>query len=875
DMEWAGAIAPAATIDLVVSQDTLSTPGINLSALYIVDNNLAPVMSMSYGYCESLLGAAGNAFYNSLFEQAAAEGISVIVAAGDDGSAACNDPNNSTYVTSGFAVSGIASTPFDVAVGGTDFDDASDPSPYWNSTSTAPNYSSALSYIPEMTWNDSCAQVGDSASCAPARYTAAGTVAGGGGPSSCAFLTGTDPNATCAGGYSKPAWQSGPGVPADGVRDIPDVSLFAAEGRNGSFYVFCEADVNPNPSSNCVKADSSDIQPVSGTSVSAQAFAGVMALIDQKTGERQGNPNFILYTLAARPGASCTSDPTAVKKSSCVFYDIVNGNDSLPCEISTPTCQPIGTDGGSGLVVAGSNPPVPAWTAAPGYDLATGLGSVNVANLINQWSSVNFTPSTVTLTLSPTTLTHGQAASVNVQVTAQGGVPTGAVSLLGDLGARSSGIANFTLSGGAASGSISSLPGGTYNVTAHYAGDGTFGASDSSPVQVTVSKENSATTLAIETQDSLGRLNNTNASSFAYGSFYLLNVEVENAAGNSCGANQVPAIACPSGTVNLTDNGAPLNPTVNTLNSLGEMQDNPIQLPPGSHTLAASYLGDTSFNPSESPTDQVTVTQAVTNTSFVSIIEGAQVGTTVSFNVVVSAESNGAPPTGTVQFLNGSTPMIGTVTYSSSPMTSEYPAELKATFSTVLTAPINITAQYSGDANYLSSSDGPFGVGVLPGFGLTVNPTSITVPAGQTATATVTLAMGGGFNSGVALGCQLPVTFTEATCSVTPQALSASGQGTITITTTAPQAGAALFPRSSPPNDLLAAVALLGLALTVLCFVTAPRRRYACGILFSMVLLLSLFLISCGGGGQGAAPYKPPPNPGTPAGTYTVTITAT
>lgn len=905
DMEWAGAIAQYATIDLVVSQDTVSTPGINLSALYIVDNNLAPVMSVSYEYCESTLGVAGNAFFNSLWEQAAAQGISVVVGAGDVGSAACDAPSNLDVVEKGLAVNGIASTPFNVAVGGTDFDDSSNPALYWSGANDPTHRSSALSYIPEITWNNSCAQVGDSASCEPAAGTPEGMVAGGGGPSTCGVLSGSDPNATCAAGYPKPAWQTGPGIPADGVRDLPDVSLFSGVGRNGSFYLICEADAGLGQSANCSLGNSTEVQGVGGTSAAAQVFAGVMALVDQKTGQRQGNPDFILYTLAAQPGASCASNSSAVQNTGCIFYDVITGNNSLPCNFISNTsstgCEIVGTGGFHVTVVPGSNPPVLAWTAGPGYDLATGLGSVNATNLINQWSSVNFAPSATKLSISPTTLTHGESANVNVQVTAQGGTPTGAVSLLGSLGNNGEGIASLTLSGGQASGSISSLPGGTYNVTAHYPGNGTYGASDSSPVQVTVSKENSATTLAIETEDSQGRVNNTNANSFIYGSFYVLNVEVENAAGNPCGANQTPGTGCPSGTVNLTDNGAPLDATVNTLNSLGEMQDNLIQLSPGTHSLAASYLGDGSFQPSTSRPDLVTVTQATTVTYIKTDNTTVQADNSVTLTATVATQSNGAPPTGIVEFFDGSASISGTVSYSTAPDPYTGFAELTATLSTVLPATANVMAQYSGDANYRPSMSYTQLVTVVPGFGVSISPASITIPAaGQSGQAAITVASGGGFTGTITLGCQLPVTLTQAACSFTPAQISTSGQSTLTITTTASQTGASLFPMRRPPEERPVGVALFGVTLIVLLVLlvglVAPapyrrfyrtsrglpavipvtlRRRYAWGLLFSLVFLISLLMVSCGGGGgQGSAPVAPPPNPGTAAGTYTVTITA-
>src|SRR6267378_2415460 len=190
DVEWAGAIAPAATINFVVTQTSLTDAiaGVEGSALYIVDNNIAPILSESYGSCESALGSGGNAFYNSLWQQAAAEGITVVVSAGDNGAAGCDDLNSAA--SSGIAVSGLASTPFNVAMGGTDFDDATTQTTFWNvanTSTTPPVLASAKGYIPEITWNDSCAASGITG-CAGLSSTSAtvNAVAGSGGPSNCA-----------------------------------------------------------------------------------------------------------------------------------------------------------------------------------------------------------------------------------------------------------------------------------------------------------------------------------------------------------------------------------------------------------------------------------------------------------------------------------------------------------------------------------------------------------------------------------------------------------------------------------------------------------------------------------------------------------------
>ena len=144
DTEWSGAVAKSATIDLVVSESTEASVGIDLSALYIVDNNIAPVLSVSYGFCEAALGSGGNAYYNSLWEQASAQGITVLVAAGDSGSAGCDNPNFENSAQYGLEVSGLASTPFNVAVGGTDFNDPN-PLIYFSTSNTSPSQSSAKS----------------------------------------------------------------------------------------------------------------------------------------------------------------------------------------------------------------------------------------------------------------------------------------------------------------------------------------------------------------------------------------------------------------------------------------------------------------------------------------------------------------------------------------------------------------------------------------------------------------------------------------------------------------------------------------------------------------------------------------------------------
>src|SRR5580704_12576795 len=295
DVQISGMVAPKATIDFVVAEGTLTALGTAIAAFRIIDYNLTDVMSESFGSCELGLGSAGVAFYNTVWEEAAAQGITVMVSAGDDGSASCDNFNTQSVAQNGLAVSGVASTPFNVAVGGTDFDDVGVQTNFWNTTNVAGTRESAKGYIPETTWNDSCAATATAANLATvcAGALATNIVAGSGGPS--AFNL-------------KPSWQSGM-TPADGSRDVPDVSLFASDGpQSFSFYPFCEADGVPAGSApSCAASGPFTIAGAGGTSASSPAFAGIMALIVQKMGGQRGNANFVLYKIAATPGQSCNS----------------------------------------------------------------------------------------------------------------------------------------------------------------------------------------------------------------------------------------------------------------------------------------------------------------------------------------------------------------------------------------------------------------------------------------------------------------------------------------------------------------------------------------------------------------------------------------
>jgi subtilase family serine protease len=421
DAEWSGAVAKAAAIDLVVSPSTNATFGGDISAEYIVDT-MSPtpsVLSYSYGACELALGTAGNAFYSNLWTQAASEGITVVVATGDSGSAGCDyanpDVKGAQPAQYGLAVNGLASTPFNVAVGGTDFNDFSNPATYWNSSNTSGTQASAKGYIPEITYNDSCTNsiiydaLGfNSAETACNSSTAAEdnvvvTVGGSGGVSNCTSSNGQTVS-SCSGGYAKPSWQTGPGVPNDGRRDLPDVSLFAGDGTIQNFYIICESDQDTGGAACNLGSPFQDFLGVGGTSVSAQAFAGIMALVDQHVGSRQGNASPVLYSLASEQTAS-NCNATGSPASTCVFLDVTSGTNAMPCEQGSPNCT-VNTSGDTIGVLSG-------YAAGTGYDLATGLGSIDASNLV-----LNFGPNFYLSSSSPAVTISSPGASGTMNVTA-------------------------------------------------------------------------------------------------------------------------------------------------------------------------------------------------------------------------------------------------------------------------------------------------------------------------------------------------------------------------------------------------------------------------------------------------------------------------
>jgi subtilase family serine protease len=286
DLEVTSAVAPGANITLYTAQDTTFQSGLFLAIQRALDDNTISILNVSFGGCEAYQGLAGNQEINNFWEQAAAQGISVTVSTGDSGSAGCDNPNTETAAVQGTNVNGIASTPFNIAVGGTDFNQTSSNAPtYWSSTNNPTTRGSALKYIPEIPWNDSTSTIGSFANNVPTTIGGNTNISGaGGGASGCTDAT-VDSNgniSSCAGGYPKPAWQSS--FATSLFRELPDVSLFAADGLHQSAWVLCASGIGadqPTDLDCTLSGGSYNFQLIGGTSASSPAFAGVLALVSQ------------------------------------------------------------------------------------------------------------------------------------------------------------------------------------------------------------------------------------------------------------------------------------------------------------------------------------------------------------------------------------------------------------------------------------------------------------------------------------------------------------------------------------------------------------------------------------------------------------------
>ncbi|MGI8773028.1 MAG: Ig-like domain repeat protein [Acidobacteriaceae bacterium] len=629
-IELIAAAAPQAKVNYYVSgasdpaQGVVGT-GIDFATIRAVEDNAVQVLEFGFQSCEAALGQAGNSLYGAIWQQAAAQGITVLVSSGNAGSAGCDVPVNGVTAlsaTQGLAVNGYASTPYATAVGATDFYYAPGQSEanYWSATNGgAGGYTSALGYIPEQAWNNS--------------YNATNQVQGtpvvlatGGGISTLGLVqsNNTSDNYTQQ-PWPVPSWQMNAvsGIAPAG-RVIPDISIFGGGLLNGSTYALCIQ------ATDCIGGSPSALTYTAGggSTGATGAFAGIAALVVQAQGA-QGNINPILYSVAQ-------TAPSA-------FHDVTVGTNTVNCTTGSPNCAGGYLQTSSGQI---------AYATATGYDVASGLGSVDVANLIANWRSPASNPSTITLTLTQpgtnlpiASLHHGDPVQVNVTVNGSSGPPTGDVAIVTNSAAAASAAQErLTLSNGTAVDPfLTSLPGGTYQVTARYGGDGSFTPSVSAPVTVTVYQV--ASRLDVVSQSF------TAGATVPYGT--PLSMTLAPSAMNN--AND---IGTPTGAITIQDNRQTL--TIAPLNSEGTATFNTSSLVPGHHSLFATYSGDASFG-STSLTRTIPVIVAQGQTAItLSSSDGSVASSNSTIDLIASVSTTasgtlGDSPLGSVKFTSGST----------------------------------------------------------------------------------------------------------------------------------------------------------------------------------------------------------------------------
>lgn len=860
DTELSGGIAPGAAIHFYTSTD------LNSAIQQALTDNTVDILSLSFGECELYLTTAGNALVSGWWEQAAAQGIAVTVSAGDSGSAGCDAVTDNTgkfitAATGGLQVNGFASTPNNIAVGGTDFDVLLSSYSLYASTSmgaSATYYRTAKSYIPEAAWNDSTLNNATISMNQPLTVNAslasqANILAGGGGVSSCTANTSTSTTiGACQSGYSKPAWQQGTGVPADGARDLPDVSLMSGEGFYSGAWLVCTDDTGPNGSGTTITTDcttQSDgnfyFYGFGGTSTAAPAFAGILALAQQKAGGRLGQAAKELYDLYNGSHAAA------------IFHDVTVGNISVPCTSTTPNCS----QNSQGYYFESG------YDTSAGYDLATGLGSVDAAQLVAYWgtatgpsaATINVTPSATTITtIDPLTVTTSLAGSGSL------GTPTGTVTLAS--GTYSSGAQPLSAGGYAFNIPAGSLPIGSDTLTVTYSGDPTYAstANNSTTIQVNAL---TPTVTVTPTTTSL----NSNVP-------LPVTVTVAGAAG----------APVPGGTVTLSSGTYSSGAQQLAAGSYAfTIPAN--SLAAGSDILAVSYSGDSVYASASNNTVSVQVTLSTFALSAaggtLTLAAGATTGNTSTISVT--------PAGGFTGTVNLSCAVTTTLTNPTSPATCSIPSSVSITGAAVATAALTVATTATTTAGAyivtVTGTSGTLSQNTVVNVTVTSSATagnftlSATTPAavtrGTLATSTVTVTATDGYTGTATLSCALTSSPTSATdlptCTAsinTVNLSSAVTSGTVTfnLTTQATTTGA-LQPGPGGGNRRGGGwtEAGTGLVMALLVWVGIPaRRRSWRSVLGALVILLAVGSL---GGCKGF--WDNPNNPGTTSGSYTFTVT--
>jgi hypothetical protein len=820
DFERVYGTAPGAQVDQVIASGWLSgSTNFSLQS-YAINTVNDPVMSMSFGSCEALQSRSYLSQINTLYQQGVAQGISIFASSGDSGVEGCHGLTNNASSNALVSISDICSSPYVTCVGGTEFNDAN-PAPYWSATNGT-GFESALGYIPEGAWNDPSSSNQGGATV----YEPAST---GGG-----FST----------SQSKPTYQSAPGVPADGHRDVPDVS-FSASLHDG--YLACLTFSN---NESCQQGGY--YADVGGTSASAPSWAGVAALLNQRSAARLGNLNPLLYTTATQSPA--------------VFHDATPASSGVPsCDIAVPSlCN--NSDPSTAALTGGTQ----GYPLTSGYDLATGLGSIDVA----QFLAVTGLPvPTGSIVATPSTITVFQTATFSVTLTgtSAGPTPTGTIQFASNGTNLGSPV---PLVSGVATTPAESFPAGaTYSITAFYSGDSKYAPTLLPALAYVVTNPN-----AIASKSVLS----ASATVLAQGQTVTFTDTIS-------GANGVP-----TGTVTLLIDGVKQGASV-AVSANGTAPFGPFSLSAGTHTASATYIGDKVYNGSTSNSLSLTVNIVASSTSISISAPTTNANGYLIFTGTVSP--SGPPvPTGTLDLYYMGSPVL------QNPINLvNGSVDIALTFSgsgiTPGTYPVYWV--YSGDNNYQGSTSATANFTIsssfVPTYTLTPANATVTSSPSTAATNTVALASTNGFSGAVTLSCAAiytgssPDTLVEPTCSVSPatinllsdaaanvNATSLYENATVTLTSVVPHA------KQHAANDGLPNFnALGGTALAGLCLFATPalRRRRSWNALACLLLLTAALGASgcgsgvansgnLGGSGSGGTNLT-----GSPSGSYTVTVT--